>query len=311
MRLARVLDHLRKPATDQPAPATDIDLSKLLQQFLSTEEPRRYTPGGRFYPSGLADCDRALGLHWLRAPETVAECDPRLQLTFLFGHSIHDTLQDIFAQIAAKKGWTFEREVKIDRLSNPWFISGRVDGILTIPLTNVTHGIEIKSINNEGYKSLWKAPKIEHVEQGNIYQGLKTIHHMHYLYVNKDKSTHKPFVVPFDTRLFRETMSRFERVLLTMQTGQLPSCDHCTSRCRFYGINREAPKANVNTFAHEGDRDDLENWRPTYLKGTVHETAEATDLRPHTRLVPRHRGIGGGSETGTPDDPAASGERPK
>jgi hypothetical protein len=74
-----------------------------------------------------------------------------------------------------KKTETFEKEALIDPETNSVAdvldISGHTDGIytITLPHLSVRFGIEIKSINDAGFKAT-KSVHPEHAVQGTIYQ---------------------------------------------------------------------------------------------------------------------------------------------
>jgi len=262
-------------AKDEPLPAVQHELVKAFQEWLVSPERQRMDAwvrkGLRFYPSSLAyECDRSMALNFCKAEEGQGEGDPRLQITFDLGNGIHEVLQKRFAQFAVTRGWDFTDEVRIKPEENHWFVSGRVDGVLHLPLLNVRKGIEIKSINEEGFKALWKAPQDAHIIQGNVYVGLKNLDAMHYLYVNKNRSTFKEFVLPFDASRFQDTMSRLEGIIVLLQKGKLPTCGNCTRRCAFYDLNKRLPNAQMKDVTPDKGftneiYEALEDWSPRFL----------------------------------------------
>ena len=265
----KLLQAVRKnKAVEEEKP---VSLVTQFQEWLVSEDRFKADPwrnqGARFYPSGFGyDCDRSMALKFCKAPTSPTDRDPRLEIIFKIGDGIHDQLQSLFEKFAKHRGWLFESEVRIKPDENPWFVSGRVDGILVQPLGPRRKGIEIKSINDRDFNALHKAPKREHIEQGNCYVGLKNLNEMHYIYVNKDKSTLKEFIQPPNEALFRESMSRLEHIVLTMQGNRFPVCANCTKRCEFHRINREQPDLMVEDIADAPVKKAIEDFKPTYVR---------------------------------------------
>src|SRR5687768_2274483 len=127
MRLLRTLQNLTKRTCDvELADPTAFEVVKLLEQWICSHDytynaPKERRHAGMFYPSSFGyDCDRALALNYLQAPEHAEERDPRLQVTFEIGHAVHDRFQKLFAELAKERGWEFNDEVRIKREDNPW-----------------------------------------------------------------------------------------------------------------------------------------------------------------------------------------------
>lgn len=265
MKLLQVVrkKHKRVPEHDE--------LVVQFQEWLVSEERFKADPwrnqGARFYPSSFAfKCDRSMALKFCKAPESSCDRDPRLEITFKLGDGIHGELQKLFLKFAAQQEWEFKDEVRIKPDENPWFISGRVDGEIYFPITDVTDGIEIKSINSNDFNALHKRAKKEHQEQGNIYVHLRDLRRIHYLYVNKDKSTFKEFIHYPDKELFKESMLRIEQIMVTMQDDRFPVCANCTRRCEFYGINKNNPDLKVEDIADAHIIKAITQFKPTFLR---------------------------------------------
>jgi hypothetical protein len=272
MRLAQLL---RRQAI-RPKTSLPFEIVKDFQAWLSSPEfedgddPRKRT--GSFYPAALhRDCDRAQALEFLKAPRNFVSHDPRLQITFEFGNAMHERLQALFKRWAIRKGWEFVDEVRIGRDTNRWFISGRVDGDFYIPITDRRLGVEFKTINNDGFKSLYSQPLKEHRTQGNIYLGLapNKIDEMHFIYVNKNTSAMKEFAVYYDKGMFIEDVSRLEEILLLLQRGRIPKCHRCARSCPFFEFNEMETVNNrrwkVTDVADAEKLNEIRNFEPKYL----------------------------------------------
>jgi hypothetical protein len=220
MKLATVLSQLAKPEEER-APQHEFHLLQELNEYLISPEAQQIRSTGSFNPSAMDGCKRAMAYNYLRAPVNEVHHEPRLMITFELGHYIHERFQILFERMAKRKSWQFIPEMRILRTLNPWFVSGRCDGLFV--LTDKTkEGLEIKSIHQDGFNRLYDRPLYEHQHQGNIYQGLLKTPRMHYMYVNKNNSQIKTFAVPFDRALFDNTMLSVERILMKIQRHQLP-----------------------------------------------------------------------------------------
>ena len=117
---------------------------------------------GVFYPSMLGnECDRYLYLAF-RGKLPQQEIASTTQRIFDTGSSLEDRMTKYFEQMGILKG----REIVVKSDSPP--ISGRADFLLT----HEEHQeivLELKSINDKGFKNLYSKPKPEHALQLQIY----------------------------------------------------------------------------------------------------------------------------------------------
>jgi hypothetical protein len=199
-----------------------------------------------------------------------------LMITFELGHYIHERFQNLFERMAKRKNWQFIPEMRIIRTLNPWFVSGRCDGVFILD-EGEKEGIEIKSIHKDGFNRLYDQPLYEHQHQGNLYQGLLKFPRMHYLYVCKDNSQVKTFAVPFDKELFNNTMASVERILLRLQEGRLPKriTPDCKDRsCKFNAVCWQEDMTVGKIMNNETARE-LSEWKPIILHRKTQRTKAA------------------------------------
>lgn len=260
MKLAKTL---RKIAHPEDHPTSQFDLRKELNEFLVSKEMQDIRSTGSFNPSGLEGCHRALAYNYLKAPVNQVNHEPRLMITFELGHYIHERFQILFERMAKRKGWSFIPEMRILRTTNHWFVSGRCDGVFTIPGQD-KEGVEIKSIHKNGFDRLYDGPLYEHQYQGNLYCGLLGLPTMSYVYICKDNSQIKVFRVPYDKDMFQGAMQKIERILVKLQQGKLPKriTPACKDpRCKFvltcWGESLTAERLMKNETISE-----LRYWKP-------------------------------------------------
>lgn len=214
---------------------------------------------GVFHPSAIiGDCRRALAYDFVHASKNEVRRDPRLQLIFEVGNGIHYQFQKLTAQMCVSRRLTFAAEFPIPRSSNPWFISGRMDGMIDGPDYPAPEGLEYKSINLSGFGRLFDRPLESAHHQGNLYLGLTWKSVMHYIYVCKDNSSIKEFIIPFDQAMFEEDVSTVESILLVMQRNKWP--ERCRPDCHDPGcvFNKVCwSKATVTSLANETTQRDI------------------------------------------------------
>ena len=265
MKLAKVLREIAKPEEER-TPKHAFNLLDELHKYLISPDAREQRASGSFNPSGLEGCKRAMAYNYLRAPVNDVHLEPRLIITFQLGNHIHDRFQWMFAKVARRKGWDFLPEHRIIRTLNPWFISGRCDGVFLIP-DAPNEGLEVKSIHKAGFDRLYDVPLLDHQYQGNTYCGLLKIPRMHYLYICKDNSQIKVFSLPFDREMFNDTVGKIERILLKLQDGKLPkriTPDCKDPKCKFREVCWS--DSTVERLMSDETREELADWKPTVIQ---------------------------------------------
>lgn len=266
MKLATILREIARPE-EEKLPEHEFHLIDELHEYLLSPEAQDIRATGSFNPSGLDGCKRALAYNYLKAPVNEVHNEPRLMITFELGHYIHERFQTLFERMAKRKGWDFIPEMRIIRTLNPWFVSGRCDGVFGFPQKRKNkEGIEIKSIHKDGFNRLYDRPLDAHQYQGNLYCGLLHLPRMHYLYICKDNSQIKTFAVPFDKELFDGTMEKIERILLKLQDRKLPARitpDCKDPKCKFVEVCWSGK--TVDDLLQPETRKELRDWEPVIL----------------------------------------------
>lgn len=202
------------------------DMERLTNVFHASEIGRTTgkSPNGR-YPMG---CGRALGYGYTNAPAE-GSWTPRNRRILDTGTAIHCQLQMYLTEVARrrKKTETFEKEALISPETNPVAdildISGHTDGIytITLPHLSVRFGIEIKSINDAGFKAT-KSVHPEHAVQGTIYQACLDLPVMLFLYYNKNDSNMAEFLQIFDPIIWEEIKAKVNDVRESVYKKMLP-----------------------------------------------------------------------------------------
>ena len=199
----------------------------LLKQF---EETLGYEQSssreGVFFPSMLGNvCDRYLYLAYRgKLPQqTIASVTQRI---FDNGSALEDRMTKYFEAMGIYK----DRELPTKCDDPP--ISGRADFLLT----HEEHGdivLELKSINDKGFKNLYSSPKPEHFIQLQIYLQLLDRPYGVVLYENKNDQKLKAFKVARSPKEWVRLKERCQRI---QEATEIP--EGCTGptwcACRLY-----------------------------------------------------------------------------
>lgn len=192
------------------------------EQYVSKSVDRRHQ---HFHPSG--DCMKCQRLLYLERDESVSfpgdEPDAHLQCIFKTGAVIHSMLQSWFWAMNELDGFPecvgTEVRIQDDELN----IGGYIDAMLRFPGMEVAVPIEIKSINDWGFKYL-REPKTEHRMQVATYIMETDSPFGIVLYYNKNTSEMKEFIVePMD---MMNLVMRWTQVLDALDAEDISSLQY-------------------------------------------------------------------------------------
>jgi|7_EtaG_2_1085326.scaffolds.fasta_scaffold13588_2 hypothetical protein len=200
---------------------------------------------GVFYPSMVGnECDRYLYLAF-RGKLPQQEIASTTQRIFDTGSSLEDRMTKYFEQMGILRG----REIVVKCDSPP--ISGRADFLLA----HEEHSeivLELKSINDKGFKNLYSKPKPEHALQLQIYLQLLDKAYGIVLYENKNDQKLKAFKV---SRSAKEWNALVKRCTQIQEATELP--DQCTGAvwcaCRKYKEDEDGREMDSNESIGESE----------------------------------------------------------
>jgi CRISPR/Cas system-associated exonuclease Cas4 (RecB family) len=196
----------------------DADMTiKCFQERKVEYNHRQKLEGDFFHPSQLGQCLRKMYFAHKNAPTDgmVSQEDGlRTALVFELGTYIHVIVQNL----CERAGVLLSREVAIIDKKNRHL--GHADGILLID--GEKYLLEIKSINSRGFAAL-TAPKEEHKMQVHAYMKSLGLKWTIFVYLDKDTSKLKEFVVPYNERYYLKTVfSRIDLFFSSLHGGVLP-----------------------------------------------------------------------------------------
>jgi len=170
-----------------------------------------------FHPSAIGMCQRQLFFQHFKAlpnPHSVSDDLLRSYLTLELGTYVHV----MFQNLCQHAGVLHKREVAI--IDRKLKIVGHADGILK--LGGEKYLLEIKTINDRGFTSL-NAPKPEHKGQMTCYMKCLELNRGIIVYINKNTSLLKEFLVEHDEAYFKTScQSRIRKYLTAIEEKALP-----------------------------------------------------------------------------------------
>lgn len=189
-------------------------------------------------------CGRELYYSFIGAPSEGA-WEPRVRRILDTGSAIHAQLQAYLTEIAKRSDGqeTFEPEADINPDKNEFAdlmdLSGHTDGIYTVDngKHQIRFGLEIKTINDAGYKSTG-GPHAEHKIQGTIYQKCLDLPVMLFIYYNKNDSNIAEYAHIFDPRMWKAIEDKLNMVREHAMNETEPPREigwQC-GRCKYKGI---------------------------------------------------------------------------
>jgi CRISPR/Cas system-associated exonuclease Cas4 (RecB family) len=181
-------------------------------------------PSGRsthcIHPSefSISPCDKRIA-YGLKGEKQKSSISASLRRIFDMGHACHEILQDALEEACPD----FEPEVRVQWPSIK--LSGSCDGVLG------DTGYEIKSISDSGFQKLSGA-KSEHRKQGTLYGVPLSLSQMNYMYVNKNTGEIAEYPVVIDKQLWHSMASRAEKIIKTVDEGEMPPETDKTYLCK-------------------------------------------------------------------------------
>lgn len=200
---------------------------------------------GVFYPSMLGnECDRYLYLAF-RGKLPQQDIASTTQRIFDTGSSLEDRMTKYFEKMRILKG----REISVKCDSPP--ISGRADFLLVHEeYTDVV--LELKSINDKGFKNLYSKPKSEHAIQLQIYLQLMDKPYGIVLYENKNDQKLKAFKVKRSPKAWKALVDRCQMI---QDALEIPEA--CTGpswcACRHYKEEYDGREVDTNESVRESE----------------------------------------------------------
>lgn len=220
------------------ANAEEFDRDKFFSMFndfySAVMAPARRSKGA-FHPSQLMDgCQRAMAYELIGAEATplASTISGTLQRTFDVGTWYHLYIQNILYKI----GLLEQAEVPV--INDEKRICGHADGVFKEKVFGEKVVLEIKTMNSWTYQRAVFAPFKKHEFQASLYARELGAKKILFLYINKDTSEIKDFLVPLNAEQLKIADKKMGDVLECIENDELPTrvcgdkfCDAAISCC--------------------------------------------------------------------------------
>lgn len=243
MKTLASLDDLDDASVDDIFPIFEAYKKVVMSE---ARDPR----GGCWHPSAIDMCGRRNVYEFLNY-EAVNRLEFKSREIFRLGHKVHELIQETLRGVIDlnEVQITVEEEVPYDKDTDELFhelgIGGTADIVATITAPGWTQRgvVEAKSIKNENFMVIAQSRQARpgHLLQAHLYAYRFDAPVIWVWYYNKDTSEHLPLPYLFDPDIFREAISRFERLNEFVEQGSIPdreeswfSCKECpyTQHCQ-------------------------------------------------------------------------------
>ena len=175
---------------------------------------------GVFHPSQLLDgCARQMVYDLLRTPPTdkVARViGPELQRVFDVGTWYHIYMQNILYRI----GYLEQAEVPV--INAEKYLNGKADGVFKEEVFGEKVVLEIKTMNNWNFSKAIFRPFKKHEFQASLYARELGAKKVLYLYINKDTSEIRDFLMPINEEQLELADKKMDKVISHVEEGTLP-----------------------------------------------------------------------------------------
>lgn len=176
---------------------------------------------GVFHPSQLLDgCPRQMAYDikgTAPSDKVIKHIGAELRRTFDVGTWYHIYMQSILYQI----GLLEAAEVPV--VNKDKFINGKADGVFKEEVFGERVVLEIKTMNSWNYQKAVFRPFKKHEFQASLYARELGIKKVLYLYINKDTSEIKDFLMDVNEEQLEIADKKMTSVIDAVKTGTLPS----------------------------------------------------------------------------------------
>lgn len=158
-----------------------------------------------FYASWAGECPRLI--QYIMHGKVKDDIDQQSQRRLDNGNYMHDRYGDYFESINRLEA----REPAFRETLDGVFVSGRGD-LIIFDNENNRVLVEMKSINDRGFKNILKSPREDHFLQWNLCSKALGISNGVILYENKDSQKLKYHFVKSDDDRYKQTINKFLEV---------------------------------------------------------------------------------------------------
>jgi hypothetical protein len=174
---------------------------------------------GVFHPSSLKSaCPRSLVYDLQNAPRdaSISPVSGALQRTFDVGSWYHLYIQNILLNIG------FLEQAEVPVICKERFINGKADGVFRYEVFGEKVVLEIKTMNDMVYQRAIFKPFEKHEFQASLYARELGATKILYLYINKNTSAMKEFLMPLNMPMLEQADKIMSSTISHVGAGTLP-----------------------------------------------------------------------------------------
>jgi len=230
----------KEEAKPESSESDDINFNKLIDKYLV----REYKPKeiGRYYPSEIGSCLRKVWYSYKNPKE--AESD--LIKIFEAGNILHDFVVEVIRSEKNPDVDLLKWEFSVKMQMPDFVISGRVDDLMLVKMSNKQVLVEVKSTKSIKYT---EEPRGAHIMQLMFYMHATGIHNGLLLYIEKNTLQTKWFDIKYNEGEAKKIEERFTKLHERLTKNKLPAAEAKISgeswMCRFCDYADECEKAGL------------------------------------------------------------------
>lgn len=190
-----------------------IDFNNLIDSYLEREKKQKKI--GRYYPSEIGGCLRKVWYSYTKQKETEKE----FLKIFEVGNLLHDFIVDVFRSEKTPEVELVSTELPFEIEGEGYTISGRIDDIIIIKVSNKKVLVEVKSTKSVQYN---KEPSRQHVMQLQLYLLATGIKEGIILYLEKNTLESKWYSIEFDENVAKKVLGRFKELNEKLTQEKIP-----------------------------------------------------------------------------------------
>ena len=139
-----------------------------------------------------------------------------LQRTFDVGTWYHIYVQNLLFQLGLLEG------AEVPVVNKKKYLNGKADGVFKEDVFGEKVVLEIKTMNSWNYQKAVFKPFKKHEFQASLYARELGIKKVLYLYINKDTSEMKDFLMPINEEELAAADKKMDKIIELVKVGELP-----------------------------------------------------------------------------------------
>jgi len=220
-----------------------IDFNKLVDQYLLQEyKPKQI---GRYYPSEIGGCIRKTWFSYKKPKQVKAE----LMRIFEAGNMLHEFISAVIRSEKNPEVELLQEEMPIKIEEKDFMISGRVDNLILVKISDEKILVEVKST-----KMLPQYYNKQHEMQLQLYMHATEVHNGMILYIQKDNLKTKWFDINYNEKIIKKIVEKFGMLDKSLKQDKMPEAEaklnsEISWMCRYCDYKEDCDKVGLHAQA--------------------------------------------------------------